>query len=326
MPEFMKRPNIFQILFCIFSFLLYADVNGQIAILNVSEIPKIKKGITYIVMKDPNSTIAKEYVEVFKNYWTISKLEFIKQSEINNYLSPEHAYLTLGGFESSSHTFVSNTGARGISYQTTNIYLELWTCDKKYFDSNKKNKKFKGDDKIQVARIELFTDFQVLNNPEKLIQADYDGNGHIRNWGAGILKNYVQTLMQYLNKGVSHDLYKEILNAKELRNLKNETLYIPDYVLIKFNKFNGDESKKHKEVDIMEDYTLKYKMISTKELNQKILNEKNNFYYLIYIKSSTDKYVSVMNAISGEIIYSDYKAISYNIGSKDLKKLQEKIN
>lgn len=311
----------------VFIFALAFNAASQIKISNISEINKIKSGITYIVMKDPKSEVAKEYIDIFKRNWTISKFEFIKYSEIEKFLSPENSFLTIGGYVTSTQfvTLYSNGSRRnGIDYSNTHLYLELWTCNEKYFEVKKKKKEFKDDDKIQVARIELFTDFETLSDPDKLYQSDYDGNGHIRNWGPGILKNYIQSLMVYLNKNQTHGLYSEILNANEVKNLKKEVLYVPEYILIKFNKFTGNEAKRHDEKEIFEGFKLKYNLISIKELNQKILSETSGFYYLIYIKSSTDKYISVINSLSGEIIYSKYYPMYYNIGSKDLKDLQKK--
>jgi len=60
-------------------------------------------------------------------------------------------------------------------------------------------------------------------------------------------------------------------------------------------------------------------------LNSKILSEKNAFYYVQYVKSSTDKFVSVINSSTGEIVYSVYTPVSYNIKSDDLEDLQKKI-
>ncbi|MBK8484386.1 MAG: hypothetical protein IPL31_08625 [Saprospiraceae bacterium] len=323
----MKTKIKFFLTTFVFSVAITFSANSQIAISNISEIAKIKSGTTYIAMKDPNSEKAKEYVNAFKNNWTISKFEFIKYSEIEKYISPENSFLTIGGYETSTQfikLYENGSRKNGINYSNTHLYLELWTCNEKYFQSKKKKKEFGNSDKIQVARIELFTDFATLSDPDKLFQSDYDGNGHIRNWGSGILKNYIQSLISYLNKSENRTLYSGIFNSMEMKNLKKEVLYVPEYVLTKFNKFTGDETKKHDEKDLFEDYKLKYKLISLDELNQKILADKTSFYYLIYIKSSTDKYISVVNSLTGEIIYSTYSPVSYNIKSGDLKDLQKK--
>jgi len=311
---------------CVLAFAFHAK--SQISISHVAEIAKIKNGTTYIAMKDPNSEKVKAYVDAIKNSWTISKIQFIKYTDIEKYLSPENSFLTIGGYETNTQfikLYSNGTQRNGINFSNTHIYLELWTGEEKYFKSTKKNKEFGNDDKVQVARIELFTDFPTLSYPDFLYQTDYDADGHIRNWGPGILKNYIQSLMSYLNKGENHGLYAGIYNQTELNNLNKEVLYVPDYVMTKFNKFTGDESKKHDEMDVFDGFELKYKLLSTEALNQKILTDKTRFYYLIYIKSSTDKYVSVINSLTGEIVYSTYTPVSYNIKSGDLESIQRKI-
>ncbi len=240
--------------------------------------------------------------------------------------------MTIGGYETNTqfvNLYKNGSRSNGINYSNTHLYLELWTCDPNFFtrrdQSKKKKVVFDNLDKIRVARIELFTDFKTLADPDNLYQVEYDGDGHIRNWGPGILKNYIQTLTSFLNKTEARKLYDEILNPAEIKNLKKETLFVPDYTLYKFNKFNGDESKRHDEKELFSDYKYNYKLLTTDELNQNILKGDGAFYYLIYIKSSTDKFLSVINSNTGEIIYSKYSPVSYNIKSGDLKDLYDKI-
>ena len=312
--------------FTVFLFVMTFAVNGQIAISHVEEIPKLKKGATYVVMKNPESPQSKEYVDIIKNNWTLSKVEFIKYDELSKYISPESSFLTLSGYETSKQftTLYQNGSSKsGINYSTTHIYLELWTCNAKYFENTKK-KEFGDKNKVQVARVELFTDFPALSDPDLLFQSDYDGGGHIRNWSPGILKNQIQALTFFVNKGEPRKLFTGVENKAEIEKLKKDVLYVPDYVLIKFNKFTGNESQKHSEKDVFEDYKFKYKLLTTAELNQKILNDKTPFYYMIYIKSSTDKYISVINSLTGEIVYTKYAPVSYNIKSSDLKNIVEK--
>ncbi|MBK8966627.1 MAG: hypothetical protein IPM36_08060 [Lewinellaceae bacterium] len=67
-------------------------------------------------------------------------------------------------------------------------------------------------------------------------------------------------------------------------------------------------------------------MISNAELNRKIIEETEPFYYLVYIKSSTDKYVSVYNSQTGDLVYTTYTGISYNLKDKDLGKLESAVS
>lgn len=320
----MKKNKLILIAFL---FIITFKANCQISIDNIEEIGNLKGATTYIAMKDPNSEKAKPYIEIFKRYWTLSKFEFIKYSEIEKHLAPGNFFFTIGGYVTnvSSVTLFKTGSSSGLNYSNTHIYLELWKGNDKYFEAKKKKDFDDKKHKTQIARIELFTDFKTLMEPKNLYSSEYDASGHIRNWGPGILKNYLQSLNSFINKNEKKGLFSEIGNPSELKKLTTETLYAPDYVLTKFNKFNGDETKKHDEKDIFEDYKLKYKLISTEDLNTKILKETSPFYYLIYIKSSTDKYISVMNSATGELVYSVYSPISYNIKSGDLKDLYKKI-
>ncbi|WP_333599128.1 hypothetical protein [Flavobacterium sp.] len=298
-----------------------AVMHSQIAITNVGEIAKIKQGTTFFAMKDPNSPKVKEYVDIIKKTWNFSKVECIKYTDVEKNIAPNNSFVTVGG----NMTSVSTMGGSNADYSNTHLYFELWTSDGSFVYDPKKRKHFDDKNKIQIARLELFTDFATLVTPSYLYRSDYDGAGHIRNWSPGILKNYIQCLTAYLNKGAERKLYDETLNKDALKKLSTETLFVPNYVLTKFNKFTGDETKQHEEKDIFEDYTLKYQLISNAELSTKITTETTPFYYLLYIKSSTDKFVSVFNSATGEMIYSVYTTLSYNLKSSDLKDLQKAV-
>jgi len=298
---------------------------AQFQLANVSQLPKVKNGTTYVAMQDPNAPESKPYVDIIKKYWTFSKIEFIKYTDIGKYVTEQNSFFTVGGYETSVETInLYKGGSSGINWSNTHIYLELWTVSDKYFTAKKK-KELTNKDHVQIARIELFTDFPTLMSPKNLYQTNYSGDGHIRNWSTGILKNYLQKLMQMLNSGNEQKLYDQIVNNEKVKELKNQTLYVPDYVLTKFNKFTGDETKKHDEKDIMEDYKYKYSLVSIDELNKKILDDKNPIYYMVYIKSSTDKFITVLNSQTGEVVYSVYEPVSYNIKSDDLQDLSKKI-
>lgn len=305
---------------------------GQISISNSKEIARLNGRSTYIVMNDTASPAAQAYKEIFRKYWTITPVIFIQYHDIMAYLAPDAAFFTIGGYETTStFTHMTSDGMmhNGLSYTNTHLYLELWLCDPKEL-AKWQNRKKKSDElpetiKTQLARIEFFTDFPSLSDPDLLYKSDYDGGGHIRNWGPGYLKTDLQMLMQLLSKGKDRNLFETVENKKALKALKKQTLYVPDYLLIKFGKFTGDETKRHEEKDIIGDYKYPYKMVDNEELNRLILDDKIPVYYLVYIKSSTDKFITVYNSQTGEMLYNDYTPVSYNIKGKDLGKLMDAI-
>lgn len=288
---------------------------SQITITNTSEVAKIKEGTTFIAMKDPASPKATAYVEAIKKAWTLSKVECIKYTDVEKNIAPNNSFVTIGANMTTSNSTLSSTETR--------IYLELWTTNGKYTYDPKKRRHFNQADKIVVATVELFADFYAQNNPSALYKMDYDAAGHFKNWGAGILANYIQQLNILLNKGTETLAKTEIYNKEELKKMSAATLFIPDYVMIKFPKNSDDESKKYDDKEIFDGFTQSYKVISLAELNDKVVSNPAPFYYLLFIKTPTEKFVTVTNSQSGEIIYSAYAGSAANFKSSDLKDLQK---
>ncbi|MFN3752920.1 hypothetical protein [Flavobacterium sp.] len=288
---------------------------SQITITNTAEVAKIKQGTTFFAMKDPASPAAAAYVAAIKKAWTLSKVECIKYTDVEKNIAPNNSFVTIGANMTTSNSTLASTETR--------IYLELWTTNGKYTYDPKKRRHFNQADKIVVATIELFADFYAQNNPSALYKMDYDAAGHFKNWGTGVLTNYLQQLTSLLNNGTETLAKTEIANKEELLKMSTATLFIPNYVMIKFPKNSDDESKRYPDKEIFDGITQAYKLLPLAELNDKITNSTTPFYYLLFIKTPTEKFVTVTNSLSGEIIYSSYTGSPTNFKSSDLKEIQK---
>ncbi len=147
----------------------------------------------------------------------------------------------------------------------------------------------------------------------------------MKNWQPFFLRNYLKFINDKMLAGEERSLYKKEKDAKELKKLKKEILYIADYAMLKFNMLTGTEEKRLKEKKIFKKYPYKYKLVSAKKINQ-MLEDGKPIYYMVYVKSSTDKYLTIFNGKTGELVYTKYKPISYNLKSKDLAKLAKLID
>ncbi|MFN3967269.1 hypothetical protein [Flavobacterium sp.] len=288
---------------------------SQITLTNTAEVAKIKQGTTYFAMKDPASPKAATYVDAIKKAYTLTKVECIKYTDVEKNIAPNNSFVTIGANMTTSNSTLASTETR--------IYLELWTTNGKYTYDPKKRRHFNQADKISIATIELFADFFAQNNPSALYKMDYDAVGHFKNWGTGIITNYLQQLTSLLNKGTETLAKTEIANKEALQKMASSTLFIPDYVLTKFAKNSDDESKKYTDKEIFDGFTQTYKVLPTAELNDKILTNATPFYYLLFIKTPTEKFVTVTNSQTGEIIYSAYTGSATNFKATDLKELQK---
>lgn len=305
--------QITTLVFIIFS----TKSNGQISTSNVTEIAKLKNGTTYFAMKDPTAPKATAYAEAIKKFWTISKVECIKYTDVEKNIAPNNSFVTIGANMTTSNSSTASTD--------THIYLEFWTTNGKYTFDPKKRSHFNQEDKISIATVELFADFFAQNNPSSLYKMDYDTAGHFKNWSPSILGNYIQQVIALLNKAAVRVAKTEFYNKEELQKLGSQTLFIPNYILTKFSKNSDDESKKYEEKEITDGTNLSCKIITTSELNDKITAITSPFYYLLFIKTNTDKYITVTNAQSGEIIYSSYSRSATNFKASDLKEIQNTI-
>ena len=325
---------------------------AQIELTNIKELERIKNGTTYITFKDTNSAIAKQYMDIYRKYWTISKIKFINDTDIDLYVSPESSFFNMtcfdptvayvmynpiyapvynGNYTSANNEYSSqlntqmNSWHKPRTYKVTYLYMSLWTYKLNYL--KKKNKREPDDnDEITIARIALFPDYQALIDPESIFQYDYDWGGHINNWSPEILKNYLLGLDSYFNAG-KQIFFKanEIANKNKLVDLKTQTLYIPDYILNIYGGVGRDQSQKHIPEDLFKDYMYSYKIISTKELDSKIATDQAPFYYLIYVKDCGNKLITISDSQIGEVVYSTYTQMSYNVKPGDFKDISNAI-
>ncbi|MCF6131648.1 hypothetical protein [Flavobacterium wongokense] len=287
--------------------------SSQIAISNTAEMAKIKLGTTFFAMKDPASPKAIAYIDAIKKNWTLSKVECIKYTDVEKNIAPNNSFVTIGA---------NMTSTNASATSETDFNLEFWTTNGKFVYDPKKRKHFNQDEKIVVASVNLFPDFYLQNNPSTLYKIDYDAAGHLKNWSAAILGNYIQQVVYLLNKSEERQAKTEFLNKNELGKIG--TLYIPDYVLTKFSKNSDDESRKQDTKEIVEGSGLNCSFLSTEELNDKISDSPTPFYYLLLIKTNSSKSVTVTQSQSGEIVYSANSSTG-NFKASDLKDLQKAI-
>ena len=289
---------------------------GQITVSNTAEIEKIKTGTTFFAMKDPASPKAAAYVEAIRKHWTLSKVECIKYTEVEKNIASNNSFVTIGA---------NMTSSNASSVTATNFHLEFWTTNGKFVYDPKKRRHFNQEDKILLASIELFPDFTTQNNPSSVYKMDYDASGHLKNWSPGIIGNYIQQMVRLLQNGEAREAKTGFLNKAEISTLSSQTLFIPDYVLTKFSKNSDDDSKKYDVKEMTEGLGLDCSFITIDELQTKIATTTVPFYYLLLIKTNTDKWITVTNAQSGEIIYSTYSGSPANFKAGDLKELQKAI-
>ncbi|WP_445712286.1 hypothetical protein [Flavobacterium sp.] len=146
------------------------------------------------------------------------------------------------------------------------------------------------------------------------------------NYKLGFLKNYLQFIQKNLKANWYSCIIASEYDKEEMKKLSKTTLYIPDYIKIQYNGWTGEDKENEKPNDLFKDYDFEYEWISSKDLNKKIFSTKEDFYYLMYTKINSTKIISIINGKTGDIIYTDFQSLSYQLKPKDLKKINRKIH
>lgn len=144
------------------------------------------------------------------------------------------------------------------------------------------------------------------------------------NFQLGFIKNYFQILNKGLTERKTLDLEEKFIDETNIKLLKDQTLFAPEWILKRVNPFTAILKKIETPEELFKNYEYSYEMLSYNELNDKILSGEE-FYYLMHTQFNEHQILSIINSVSGAIIYSAEKK-SYNISSKDIRDISKTIS
>jgi hypothetical protein len=290
------------------------DVQKKPALFEEGQLNHLKQTQTYFVYQ--NNDDKELFQRTFNSVWKITPINLISYREYTE-LKLDNT-VSVFAIESIIKEKTSETSGTVINYK---FYLTLFS----QIDGRK----------LHYARFELYGDYNVgsklsevysKKDDSKANEFLYSEKAMFYNWSVGHLKNALQLINNQLEKSQELWLFRSESLAS-ITELKTKILYIPDYTLnIKYE----DESTLKayaKHIDkIMGSYPYEYKIVSQNELDKLILSNKTIF-YLTYVKSSGEKFVSVINSLSGEVLYTNYTAslLSTGLKSEDIKVLLKSL-
>lgn len=327
------------------------------------ELNNLKKTTTVFVL--PNVYKKEEYEKILKEVWTITPFIVVNSNDfkVYEYADGNYSIATFFGdvvVSTGSHHAVATVQdakyAAGTKYIHTNLalktidpvkfqkdFVKLEKDDKKY---SKKLSEIFGKNSSFIAKVPLNVTTTFLNDVHKAtlpynvfgtggsdekLGVVYDKMFHevcFTNTNLGMLKNYFQQINESLSKGEHYGLYDDF-SKPEIKNLKENILYIPEVYKMKYNRKpfkSSEELREDKDIkELFEDYKYKYEFISDADLEKRILNNEA-IYYLRYVSMNGNKYLQVVNAKSSNPVYYFYGVMSYNLKDDDFKKINEAIN
>jgi len=273
-------------------------------------INKLKATTTVFFHNKINEAQNDSIEAVIKSSWTLTPIIFDDIENFAKYASdPKFSYFIIEG-NTTVHSSSSNT------YSNTHYYLTL----RLFKDIGKKGV----INTYGFCRIELYPNFRTLNigapggGTGKAINNLYN-KGMFYNWTPVLLKAQLSAVEQNIQSKTRPWLFQNVTDEKLVKILSRDTLYVPKSILMSFNKFTGKESNEKESV--LSGYPYKYKVCTDSELYRIFETEKRGRLLFEYVKSSTDKFISIYDLKDKKIIYKKYSPMSYNLKSKDLEKM-----
>lgn len=252
-----------------------------------------------------------ELRQALEDIWTISELLLVPYAEAGKTDLRGKSFFIIEGLRtvSTKYTTVDN------SYVFLDLYMDL---------PDKKGKDFKQT----YARLDLFPTEEAmkemsLKDEGEIFHYLY-GNAEINNWTPGFLRNYFRNINDLLETGNGKGLYEGKDEVPAISGMASKTLYVPEYVLDKKSKMYGLVSGSHDPERLMKNYPYLYEFKSGSQISDSI-TAGEDFYYLVFTRSSSEKYFTVYHSTSGEIVFNRYKPMSYNLKDSDLKDIAKSV-
>jgi len=281
------------------------------------------KGTTTVFFYKKSRTYSIDSIkQAVTSAWDLTPIIFEDISKADKYASdPKYSYFSIEGI---SKTTTKTTGVTSRNLNTnTHYYLVL-----RVFKEETKKGKIKTD---PLCRIELFPNYETMEmatppdfsndvfNSEDVVDELYD-KGVFYNWSPITMKAMLGAVATDLKNNERRWVYSNVKAPNLTEVLSADTLYIPQYLLVSYNAWTGKEKEQNE--NILKGYKYKYRVCTDKELYQIFEVEKRGRLLFEYVKSSTDKFVSVYDLKEKKLIYKRYSPMSYNIKAKDLEAIE----
>ncbi len=264
--------------------------------LQPEDIAALKKTTTIFIVGNESAGDERKLIEqAFKNSWTITPYKVVSIDDGAEYKDKE-------GYSVFSYKKEDYAYSSGRYYYIMKLHYYQLTCKV-------------GKHKKTFANIEMNEKNDSETNFPNTLQPGY-------------LQCYLKIVNNYLVKNKVLETGKIISNDEALKNLKTETLYVPEYLLPEPSKKNGKKEEKDPKEKMMAKYEYPYEFKTGKELSDMILKDDKGISFFVYIgiTGSSMGWVCVFNSKLDEIVFSDtimmgfdaaaFKNLGYRISTR----------
>ena len=293
------------------------NIRDGAGMIRKSEVRRMQRSKTVFFYGDKDEAHLDALKKALKGAWDINTLEF---DHIRNFKKYERARNTAFITLEVDPVIKVNTNIGKEREVDCQVYLLLWVP--------------KSRDRIPYTRIDLYPEHEFL---KKLIKVPGEQDkkdliykeGKFYNDSPGLLSLY----FRHVSKGLSVDdnitapsLYDDWAreDSAGLGLLRNEILYVPNYVLIE-EDLKDDTTKVQAAIDLFEDYPHRYEILRREQLSDLILEDITNLNYIfVYVQSGENKHFSIFNT-KGEILFHEFEGNSFNLKKNDIREMARSV-
>lgn len=292
-----------------------------------------KKNLTRFTEKTTKFILPKIYPKssfenILNDVWNVTPFELIIEDEFNE--SDIKVNDALAQFMNIGITKTKTTTTKS---KSTGMTVNTWVRDINYsfhmldFHIVDKMKKKPKENQIKWYSSKIGT---IYFTPDISLRKQAGANsknlkGDLLNFKLGYLKNFLEFMNNCIKNKISTNLYDDYLKP-ELKNLKNNTLFIDKNFIYGYNPWKIETKESPKIEELMGNYSFDYEVVDYQEIDKMIFNnQSSDFYYLMYNQINGIKIITIINGKTSDIIYQEVSSMSYNMNPKDFKKLDKRI-
>lgn len=316
-----------------------AKHRGKPSDLKKETLERFKSTTTIFVLSDVLST--SEYEQLLKDTWTVTPYKLVSHKDFGllDMYQKNYSFAMLTGFKVVKKEMGMTKSASLHTYFDVAMYdgdeiaekLGKLSSDLKEKKKKKKVKAIFNENKESILKFYLFPNSEFVataltKKNEEIMNSVYTEDVFF-NYSKGMLKNYLQKSNALLTEKETYWMYKKDSDAQKLAGLASSKLYIPEYVAQKTNGWTaGISDRDEKETaKLFKGYDYEYELINKADLDAAIATG-NEFYYLRYVRVNAERFVQIVNAKTGDVVFRDYiTGLGYNLKAKNLEYLSKTI-
>jgi hypothetical protein len=260
---------------------------------------QLKQKTAVFVLHKYDVPYAEQFRSALTRAWTFSPIEVVAGADVNRYADESrYAYFTVDLL----------TEAVSYSPDWTQVYHHAALV---FVNSLRENAQIEGYCRLPLGDVWLPKDAPRDQRPAT------GEDERFYNWTPAMLSLYLRSIQLDLENGRRRWFYKSSPKSRELLRLADSTLYAPDHVLRRFD--DGQEIQPFHPLELFGGYPYKYQILPPEPLLGVITDQPDALVF-DYVKSSTDKFISVYSFKSG-LLYRHYSPMSKNIESNDVMRI-----